>query len=416
MNTNDTPQFSPSFTAAVDALVDNKFNLDQINPDAVEQVEPVHHLLQLLDHLPAESTGDLLVPRTLQAIESAKLTGQRAGAGSAQAVPVAPIAELSEADQAALDAYMAANFDLAGVDEALRERAKRVADVLGLLDELPSELGAPAPSTLVSGTLSRIKEQERKDRLSQQINSMAIGASAGGQSGGLRWAELIAMAAMFLIGISLFWPMIDHSNAVARQAVCQSNLMAAGSGMLAYANDHNGAMPSVQARLGDEWWHTNKFDEQGNAHSNSAHLYKLYTAGYTKDGTLNCPENPYAPSTLTAGMRDWSSARATSYAYQNQYSLNKPKLNGNLRIVILSDKNPYFGPGEYNMKLSRTANSPNHNKLGGQNVLLSSGRVMWLTSPKVNGDHIYQAGDEWQDNYTGTEGPADQKDSFLVGP
>ena len=420
MSTNENSQFDPNFTKAVDTLVDNAFDLNAVPQDQQDNASKIMQVVALLDHLEAEPTGDLLVQRTLQAIEqSGKPQSTQTPASSAALPPATPM-NISPADEEALDALIEAGFELSAVSAEYKPRAERISNVIETLDELPSELTAPAPMSLIQDTLAKIDDHERKERLSYQINSMAMGTGAGSSAGGLRWTELFAMAAMFLVGISLFWPMIDHSNAVARQAVCQSNLMAAGMGMLAYSNDNNGAMPSVQARLGDEWWRNNTFDNHGNTLSNSAHLYKLYgngsESGYASVSALNCPENQFAPTALAAGMRDWSSSKATSFAYQNQYSLHKPKLNGTIRIVLLSDKNPYFTSGKYQMNLDRNANSKNHAKLGGQNVLLSSGRVLWLTSPKFNGDNIFQAGDDWQDNYTGREGPASENDAFLVNP
>jgi hypothetical protein len=184
--------------------------------------------------------------------------------------------------------------------------------------------------------------------------------------------------------------------------------------MATYAADHAGAMPATKARLGDPWWMTGEFDEQGYAQSNSAHLFVMVRNGYVRIGTLRCPDNPHAPESVKPEARDFASYAATSFSYQNQYTTRKAHLTGGPVIAILADKNPFFEPGKYRLELRPDTNSKNHTSRG-QNVLLTDGRVAWLTHPTLeSGDNIFHAGDEGLDNYTGLEAPADEHDSFLV--
>lgn len=410
MNHIDPQSISPADRQALDALVAHGFNADGLPKHLRPRGQRVMELLGLLEHLPAPSTGDLLVARTLQRIEQAR---------HAPPTPAIRPSELSEQDRQAVDLMVEHGFELealpAGVPGEVRRRAQAVAGLLSVLDRA----GTAQPSAnLVERTLARIDDARQRERFTQHIRSMASGPSAGpGVPLGVRWPELIAVAAMLLIGVSLLWPVLNHSRATARLIADQSNLMALGMGFASYANDFNGVMPATRLQFGQEWWNVNKFDEQGHALSNSAHLFQLYKQGYVKLGTLNCPENPDAPSYLPEDMDDWPTARALSYSYQNQYSLRKPKLDGSVIFAIVADKNPFFAPGEYRMYLKRDTSSLNHARLGGQNVLMSNGTVYYLMRPRINAqDNIFHVGDDGLDNYTGVEGPATPHDTFLVSP
>jgi hypothetical protein len=315
-------------------------------------------------------------------------------------------------DQTAVDALVEAGFDLEALSDSHRRRGERVMQLLGLLDQLPHE---EPGDLLVARTMAAIENTRHQERLSQHIDRLA-GAGSGTGSGGpirVHLRELVATAAMFLIGVSLLWPMLASARSTARQVACQSNLANAGLGLTSYAADHLGAMPATAAKLGSPWWLTNQFDDQGNALSNSAHLFVAVHNGYVPVQSLSCAANADALAALAPGMRDWPTAKSASFSYQNQYAARKPRIDGATTIALLADKNPFFEPGRFHFDLAPNHNSFNHGR--GQNVLMTNGQVMWLDNPRLaNDDNIFHAGDDGFDNYTGLEGPADIGDSFLV--
>ncbi len=324
-------------------------------------------------------------------------------------------AGLCPEDQQAFDALIAARFDPDAVEPARRDRACRLAELLGLMDHLP----APSPGDLLAArTIDTVRRARQKERYTQQIQAL----SGDGRSTGLRWRELLAAAAVVLISVSLIWPSLNRARATARQDACQTNLAAAGMGFASYAAEHQGRMPAVKARPGDPWWHVNSFTEEGRTRSNSAHLFLLIRGGYLTAEQLTCPGNPDALRRASVGMRDWPDAPSTSFSYQNQFTHHANRLNRTVRIAILGDKNPLFQPGAYRSELDPAALSANHATLQVQNVLLSDGRVLRLTAPMVNGnDNIWQIHDKTAQyiqgrpiRYTGTETPSDENDSFLV--
>jgi hypothetical protein len=391
---------------AIDALIEHRLDAAAVPHPHSARCKRISSLLGLLDHLPAPSCGDLLAARTLQSVQNATACASH----TSSAGPEAEAYHLSPADEQAIDALVAHGFESANVSADLRPRADLALNLLGTLDSLP------APSTgdlLVVRTLQTIQKSVEQQRLSQQIERLAVPGS-----GGLSLRELVAVAAMFMIGISLMWPMLSSARSTSRQVACSANLAAAGMGLTSYAADFRGAMPAVAANLGDPWWLTNEFNSDGTAKSNSAHLFQAALMGHVALSDLRCPENLQAPTQLTAGMRDWPTNAAASFSYQNQYAQKKPKLDGSVNMAILADKNPFFQPGKYNLELRQQlpfAGSPNHLARGGQNVLLTTGEVAWMTKPLLDsGDNIFHVGSEGLDYYTGREGPADVSDSFLV--
>jgi len=322
---------------------------------------------------------------------------------------------LCEKDQQVLDALVDVGFDAGKLPADKRQRGQRMVQWLGLMDHLPEE---STGDLLVARTLAAIEDQRHQDNLSQHIDRMAGPGEQTAPRGGalpmrVHLRELVATAAMFLIGVSLMWPMLASARSTARQVACQANLASAGMGLTSYAADHRGSMPATRAQLGSPWWLTNQFDEHGNAMSNSAHLFVAVREGYVPVQSLSCAANPNALAEFTQGMRDWPSAQAASFSYQNQYTANKPKLDAGPNIAILADKNPFFTTGQFHFELAPNHNSFNHGQ--GQNVLMTNGSVMWLDNPRLkNDDNIFHAGTDGFDYYTGLEGPASESDSFLV--
>jgi len=311
-------------------------------------------------------------------------------------------------DAQAVDALVEAGFDVAQVPAAQKPRAERVDNLLGLLRHLPAE---DPGDLLIERTLQSIREARRRE-----IDRRDVAATAAPNGFGIRWNDILAVAAMVLITLSIAMPMVSHSRANARKVACEANLATAGLGFSKYAADHRGQLPAVRHRPGDTWWNVNTFDKNGNANSNSAHAFVLIRGGYVDPASLNCPENAHAPVKITVRMRDWPNAKAVSFSYQNQFTEHRPKWNGGQTIAVLADKNPLFVAGRQ-VKTPREGDellSPNHNRLGGQNALLTDGSVQFIRIPVLNnGDNIYHVRDG-KPTYDGTETPADESDSFLV--
>ena len=313
---------------------------------------------------------------------------------------------LSQQDSQALDALVEAGFDDQQIDPHLRPRARHVMKLLGLLEHLP----APSPGDLLSArTLQAVEKARQQARFADQIDRL------GGQpSPGLRWPELISVAAVFLIGLSVLWPMLSHSRDTARQVACAGNLGRAAMGLGTYAADHAGFMP--RTRAGEVWWETGRTDRTGAARSNSAHLYLLVNQGHVELSDLACPQNPHALRRARAAMTDYANAGQASFSFQNQFTPRPLRWGLDPDTAALADKNPFFGPGKFEAQPKSGDLSPNHLRLNGHNVMFNSGAVLFLRGPKLEtGDNLWLVGDGSKlILYKGSELPLNPSDSFLV--
>lgn len=317
------------------------------------------------------------------------------------------IAQLSREDQQTLDALMAGSMDATALAPGHARRAAAMTELLSLLDHLPDE---PTGDLLTERTLAAVQRARQKERFSQQIDTLSRGRGGGI---GFSLPDVAAVAAIFVVALSLMWPMLESVRATSRQIACQANLGLAGRGLSSYAADFGGAMPATFFRPGDPWDRINTFDDQGNAQSNSAHLMVALRTGYVPLKALCCPDNGKAPESLPEEARDFPTCHSVSYSYQNQYTTQRPKLTGGVVLAILADKNPFFESARYRWQLDAGTNSFNHTSRG-QNVLISDGHVIWITSPMIDGDNIFHIAGGNYDYYTGYEAPADVDDAFLV--
>lgn len=315
---------------------------------------------------------------------------------------------LCREDARALDALVEQAFNVNAVPARHQPRAEKLMDVLELLEHTPA---ANPGDILVHQTLTRVSRARQQERFTQQIQQLG-GSSTGGP--GFRLGELVAAAAVVLISVSLIWPVLARSRAGSQQFACKQNLAAAGRGMIAYGQENAGFMPAMASRAGSTWWNVGKVAEDGKAQSNSQHLMVLVRNGHVTLKDLSCPANPHAMTRARQGnLVDWPDMQSISFSYQNQFTPSEQRIDGRRRIAVLADKNPLIWPGEYRADLPATALSPNHHTLGGQNVLLTTGNVVWMPTPVLeDGDNIWQVKGTF--GSTGTEVPLDPDDSHLV--
>lgn len=387
------PTLSLADQAALDALLEAGLDPAKVKTSHSERAGHLAGQLSILDHAPAPKPSDNLAARTLQRIAAHSATAQTA--------------TLCQADQDALDALVDVGFDVSKVPAAHAARAGRIAGLMSALDRLP------APSTgdlLAARTLAAAKELRRRE-LSESLGAQG----AGIMSSGFRWPELITVAAMLLIGISVAWPYLAQSSQRARMIACQNNLRTASGGLAAYAATFHGAMPRMMVRAGDPWWYTGQDHSlSGPVKSNSAHAYVLIRENFVAPETLCCVANPNVPREVSSDAIDWANYNAVSYSYQNQYGQADLRWAQGPVIAVLADKNPYFQGPQFVRTLPQNATSSNHTVMGGQNVLFSDGTVRWMRSQVLeNGDNIYHAG-RGRTEYKGNETPETPADSFLV--
>lgn len=291
------------------------------------------------------------------------------------------------------------------------DRAARAAAVCALLE---AGLDAPTPeerSELISTTLARIQGEVEAGRDRYRLTPVATYQATGGR-GGIRLADLVSIAAMFLIATAIAWPLLVSVREQAREAQCASNLSRAAMGFTTYAADHRGSLPRAEASLlGGSWWDVGK-----ESRSHSANLYTLVRKGYSSLSDLSCPGNASAPTNeLDPEAKDWRSPEEVSFSYQ-LFSGQPPMWGQGPRLVVLTDRSPVVERSRRGEQFDPEASSRNHSGHG-QNILFGDGSARLYFRPVLeNGDNVWLPANRVDGGFlTGRERPASDSDAF-VGP
>lgn len=217
------------------------------------------------------------------------------------------INQLSEPDAQAMDCLIEAGLDLERVPAQHQPRARKAMELLGLLDHLPQQ---SAGDILVYKTMERINRQRQQERFTRQADSLT-GPSAQAQRWRISVRDLLAVAAMFLIGISLVWPMINGS----AENAANHNIAGAGMGDAAYSNIRTASTPAKASqnpegvRLGDPWWLLDRPTAVENT-APTSHVFVLTPQGYVNIGSTRSDSVTLMPP----GVRDLPSSVANSFA------------------------------------------------------------------------------------------------------
>lgn len=313
--------------------------------------------------------------------------------------------ELMPLDAEALDAWLLAGGRADRVPSALRDRALRLEGMANLVSD------GPTPA----------HRSDLVDRLMTQVALMPRGGptqEAPEVAGRIRVADLMSIAAVLVVGVSVIWPMLSSMRDAHHRTVSSSRLAAAGAGMAAYATTYGGLPQATASMAGNPWWEVGQNPE----HSNSANLYVLARDGYVELAQLASPTNPNAP-TRPKGERssDWGSFEQVSYSYRNMFGADNRDFAIRPGTALLADRSPIVPLSRKGEPARADANSGNFAGRG-QHVLFGDGSVRWLNSPILdNGDNIWLPGSVERDlerdgraTLTGRETADGPSDAFLV--
>ncbi|MCH8824861.1 MAG: hypothetical protein IH984_15300 [Planctomycetes bacterium] len=267
--------------------------------------------------------------------------------------------KLNPDDQQLLDALVESGFDPQVLESLSAEDRCRVGAILNLFELLEDYPVEDADDSLVHATLARIDQYE--SRAAAKASEEVALQSASRR--GFRLPDLISVAAVFLIGASIFWPMLSTMKQRRIDDSCANNLRQMGYAFAQYANDYNGSIPVARTGLFSQW--TQSF-------TNAVNLGPLVAGKYCERDHLEC-----------AGHEGLVGA---SYGYQWQIPDSDLTWGVNSITVILGDRNPLID-AIYQAKLQTPilSNSLNHGGRG-QNVLRTDGQWMWLENPMVGAD------------------------------
>lgn len=387
----------------------NEARLDEADANAVDRwmagdqpaddrERRLAELLGLLNAESAISADEALTDLTMLRIMRAT--------GSQAPIETDETPELTPMDAEALDAWMMAGGRVERVPAALRERAQTIHGLASLVSQGPE----PAVSgDMVDTLMTRVAQTPTKRGEAQQQPEIA---------GRIRLADLMSIAAVLVVGVSVIWPMLTSMREAHYKTVSSARMAAAGNGMAAYASNY-GALPQASASLaGDPWWEVG----ENPAHSNSANLFTLASDGFVEIAQLASPTNPQAPTSVKGeGASDWASLDEVSYSYRNMFGGQNQAFNITPESALLADRSPIVPPSRRGETARADANSRNFAGRG-QHVLFGDGSVVWLTRPFLeNGDNIWLPGtverdlarDGWA-TLRGTETADGPADAFLV--
>ena len=224
---------------------------------------------------------------------------------------------LTDADAHMLDQLVDAEFDpskITGLDAADQARLDRIVSILGLLDSYPAvELTGEDRTTLVNATLARIDHAE-----SEQTDRMRFEPGSGPASR-MGVPELIAVAAIIILGLSIIFPMLNATRETSTRSVHRNNLAQIGGAFFNHAGDNDGILANTDA---PEWEtlfgeSTNRLDMQPLVDRTT---YLDMPACRVKQILLSGPTRP------SPGLTPFTSS-----------------VPG--RIVLMGNRNPYMTPG-----------------------------------------------------------------------
>lgn len=286
---------------------------------------------------------------------------------------------LSPADTAALDHWMQSGYSPA--PEPLRERVGRL-EALASVTTTGQPASPEARTRLIERTLAAVQaaEQEQAGRMRFEDHAEASGSR-------FRLADLVSVAAMLLIAVSIGLPAFQGVSRHQEQVACLTNMQSAARAFGTYAGANADMLPMTTAGFGGSWM------EVGNpSRSNSANLYTLPREGYARLDDFACPSNPLAlRGTPREGALDWGSMDELSYSYrimgQNglRMTVAVPSVSG---VVVTADRSPVTLRAARGEIIFPEANTPNHAGRG-QHVLFLDGSTVWATSPVIMGDNIW---------------------------
>lgn len=354
-------RLSPADSLALDALIEAGFDASKVSDPALRaRAARLSTLLSRLE--PSASSlaeGSTLADATLARVLRA---GEASGGGS-----------LNPADGEAFDQFVDAGWDAERTPSWARLRARQQARLVSKMD---SE--ASATSDLVRSTLTRVQREIDREEALRRVSAQVD--RAGLRIPRVRMADLIAAAAVALVGLSVFWPAARSMQESTRRDVCAANMGNTGMGLALYAQDHGGLLPRSGSAAERPWW------EVGGAHTHTAGLFSLTKGGYASLEDMSCPGNLTALVRPESGavMHDWRSHDEVSFSYQSPSLQSAHRWTRPERVVVLADRSPVSDRARRGERVDPMARSLNHRGTG-QNVLFNDGSVRFFESPILDG-------------------------------
>lgn len=300
--------------------------------------------------------------------------------------------------------------------------AAKHARLQGVLEPLDAWSAAEPPAGFVDRILDEITSQDLapptvvKASLKSGLDYSRLGW------GGVSLRDLLAVAAVLLFFFTMLAPSMSMVRERSRRVACAGNLGGIGRAVSAYSLANGGALPhSRGVRLTSFLPVSDNIASAASGRPvyspNRKSLFLLARLRFVPDvGIFLCPSSKQSMPLNEVPEDDqdgYSSGQLCSYDSLNMAGPT-PRYSLTTTLPYVADANPLFVGGRFNPRVAIRANSPNHRKGAGQNVLCIDGAVDWRTTPECGhrGDNIWQAGRILI--YKGTEVQKTNRDSFLV--
>lgn len=309
----------------------------------------------------------------------------------------------------------------ARVQEAFESReslAAACASLQALLTPLDADANPEPPKDLTQGILDRVERARSAIPFVPAAASSEVAAAERGGAGGpfIAPRELVGLAAAILIFVGIFVPGYYTARGSARKAICANNLRVLGNGYAGYAETYGSQWPFAGfVPAGTPWARTDSRDQL--YARNSRHVYRLVRGTFVPVAAFICPGRPgdiVFQSADPGAYDDFPDARNNSYAtnfvagpWHQQMFLPKMPIAAGMTPLVDQDRRLIRGR-------PIPANSRNHGRAGGQNVLHANLSVRFYNSPIVGADNddIYRL--KGVQEYTGLERPQSRNDAFLI--
>jgi len=300
--------------------------------------------------------------------------------------------------------------------------------VLSPLDALEVE---PCPEELAARTVLRLKEASQAALRPERPEELLPAGEAGPSTIRIpfwrNWGDIAAVAAVLVLFVGVVVPTLSFARQQYWQSRCQANLGDVQEGMVRYAGDHNGQLPSVPVEAGAPWW---KVGYQGpENHSNTRRGWQLVREKYVSPEKFVCLARGIGGNVSFDNLKvedysDFPDRRFIGFSIRVGCSQSSQS-NSGTRSVLVADLNPIAEklPADYSAELRLrideellNANSRNHGGRG-QNVSFSDGSVQFIRQrhTSFSDDDIFMLAEITDGcEIRGNERPCSEKDAFLA--
>ncbi len=327
----------------------------------------------------------------------------------------------SESETVEAERLLAQSQEAVGLYDTLRS-------VLSPLDALEVE---PCPEELAARTVLRLKEASEAALRPKRSEELLPAGEAGPAMIRIpfwrNWGDIAAVAAVLVLFVGVVVPTLSFARQQYWQSRCQANLGDVQQGMVRYAGDHDGQLPSVPTEAGAPWW---KVGYQGpENHSNTRRGWQLVREKYVSPQTFVCPARGIGGNVSFDNLKvedysDFPDRRFIGFSIRIGCSQSSQG-NPGTRSVLVADQNPLAErlPADYSAEFRLRvdeeflrANSRNHGGRG-QNVAFSDGSIQFLRQrhTSFSEDDIFMPAEITDGcEMRGYERPCSERDAFVA--